>query len=262
MLIIGFSRSRARQTRTILLQSLSYIRIELLMNPPTRPNSEGLRPAQIRKLITQYIGVKDGYLGDFSYQKHSDFYADLDLDIDPSKYPGTTRSRFEQILTANPPDVQGRIVQGILDRHPIGSDSRRTSELHAEIRSWIVPLQSGGAVQAVTPSMTSEVVRRALADAEHLITTSGATSAVDRVHTALHGYLLNVCSQAQIDVPPRRKYGSVAEAHPPASSPTDLSGHSRRRHQQNPQLVCCCTRCSQPDSQPSQCGPPKYRPLG
>ena len=34
----------------------------------------------------------------------------------------------------------------------------------------------------------SEVVRRALDDADSLMRTSGPLSAVDRVHTAMHGY--------------------------------------------------------------------------
>lgn len=43
--------------------------------------------------------------------------------------------------------------------------------------------------------ITSEAVERALADAEHLIRAKGASSGVDRVHTALHGYLLTLCDQ-------------------------------------------------------------------
>lgn len=44
-------------------------------------------------------------------------------------------------------------------------------------------------------------VRRALADAEHLIQRNGATSAVDRVHTALHGYQIDLCADAGIAMP-------------------------------------------------------------
>jgi hypothetical protein len=44
-------------------------------------------------------------------------------------------------------------------------------------------------VAAPSPKITSESVERALADAQHLIQARGASSAVDRVHTALHGYL-------------------------------------------------------------------------
>lgn len=41
-----------------------------------------------------------------------------------------------------------------------------------------------------------EVVERALADADQLLHSRGALSSVDRLHTALHGYLRELCSQA------------------------------------------------------------------
>lgn len=43
------------------------------------------------------------------------------------------------------------------------------------------------------PQITSEVVERAIADGELLIQAGNAVSGVDRIHTALHGYLLAVC---------------------------------------------------------------------
>ncbi|MGX6570576.1 abortive infection family protein [Cupriavidus necator] len=43
-----------------------------------------------------------------------------------------------------------------------------------------------------------EVVRKALHDAETLLASGGPTSAVDRVHTALHGYLREVCDKAKL----------------------------------------------------------------
>ena len=50
----------------------------------------------------------------------------------------------------------------------------------------------------VTPSLaiSSDAVQRALADAEQLIHSRGATSGVDRVHTAFHGYLIVVADKA------------------------------------------------------------------
>jgi hypothetical protein len=47
------------------------------MQPLKRSPGEGLKPAEIKKLAAKDIGVKDEYLGDSSYQKHRDFYADL-----------------------------------------------------------------------------------------------------------------------------------------------------------------------------------------
>lgn len=55
-----------------------------------------------------------------------------------------------------------------------------------------------GPVAVENPSLaiTSDVVERALKDAENLIGTSGATSGIDRMHTALHGYLKSVCDRS------------------------------------------------------------------
>jgi hypothetical protein len=44
----------------------------------------------------------------------------------------------------------------------------------------------------------SEVVERALADADSLLRTSGPISCVDRLHTALHGYFRALCAEAGI----------------------------------------------------------------
>ena len=52
-----------------------------------------------------------------------------------------------------------------------------------------------------SPAITSDVVERALADAERLIATQGATSGVDRVHTALHGYLRALASDTGLHTP-------------------------------------------------------------
>jgi hypothetical protein len=46
--------------------------------------------------------------------------------------------------------------------------------------------------------VTIEVVDRALSDAEHLLHASGPISAVDRVHTALHGYISYLCKGSDI----------------------------------------------------------------
>lgn len=54
-------------------------------------------------------------------------------------------------------------------------------------------------VRAPDLSVTSQAVERAIVDAEHLITKGrGAASALDRVHTALHGYLIQLCLEANL----------------------------------------------------------------
>ena len=67
-----------------------------------------------------------------------------------------------------------------------------------------------------------EDVERALKDAETLIYTSGATSAVDRVHTALHGYFYEQCENAGIAVGDNSKitdiYKTLRKFHPKMSN--------------------------------------------
>jgi hypothetical protein len=56
-------------------------------------------------------------------------------------------------------------------------------------------------VPSVLPTISAtDTVRRALTDADSLLLSNGATSAIDRLHTALHGYLRSVCAEANIHV--------------------------------------------------------------
>jgi hypothetical protein len=50
------------------------------------------------------------------------------------------------------------------------------------------------------PTFTTEVVERALKDCEQLMISGGATSAFDRAHTALHGYINSLCTQSDIAI--------------------------------------------------------------
>ncbi len=59
----------------------------------------------------------------------------------------------------------------------------------------------GGVPVPAPCESTSTTVIRALEDAKTLIGTLDSSSAIDRAHTALHGYLKTLCSDAQIDLP-------------------------------------------------------------
>jgi hypothetical protein len=76
------------------------------------------------------------------------------------------------------------------------------SELGYYVRFIVVELATNEAPVVSTPvlEVSSEAVARALRDAEHLLASSGASSAVDRVHTAFHGYLIALCAHAGIPV--------------------------------------------------------------
>ena len=61
--------------------------------------------------------------------------------------------------------------------------------------------------ESIPPHVASPVIRTdaaatalALRDAERLLTTNGPVSAVDRIHTALHGYLREVAREAELEI--------------------------------------------------------------
>jgi hypothetical protein len=157
---------------------------------------------EIRRLVNRYIGVPGGYLGDFSYRTHADFYPEYcDLDIDPYKYEGTTRERFIEIVSGLPPRDQAKVVRGVIERFPVeatDAPTTRTAAMRDELLGVAARVERQPGVPTPDPQLTSEVVERALADAERLIETSGPTSAVDRLHTALHGYLRLQCRAAGV----------------------------------------------------------------
>ena len=172
--------------------------------PEQRPSAAGLKKGEILGIVYEYIGVDAGYLGDFTYQSHVHFYPIYcDLDIDPFDYlaQGTTRERFILVLEKSPPDVQAKIVRGVLAKYPAGSSLLRTEAGRDRLVAMAERLERGSVVamvSATAPAFTSEVVVRALDDAETLLQSSGPESAVDRVHTALHGHLGFLCDEAHI----------------------------------------------------------------
>ncbi len=161
----------------------------------------GLTLSEITKIVNRYISVSGGYLGDFSYRTHAEFYSEYcNLDIDPYQYQGTTRQRFITILKDSSPAVQAKMLRGVIERFPVLPDgpTTRTQGLQDEIWDIIRRLEGASPVASPAPQITSNVVERAIGDAETLLQTSGATSAVDRIHTALHGYLQAVCDETGI----------------------------------------------------------------
>ncbi|OLE26141.1 MAG: hypothetical protein AUG49_08880 [Catenulispora sp. 13_1_20CM_3_70_7] len=161
----------------------------------------GLSPREIIRIVNRYIGVSGGYLGDFSYRTHAEFYPEFcDLDVNPFDYleQGTTRDRFIRVLEKSPPHIQAKIIRGVLEKYPVGTDELRTETSGAELIAMAERLARGGMVPGTTPVFTSDVVLRAIEDVEALLQRGGPTSAVDRVHTALHGHLRYLCNEAQI----------------------------------------------------------------
>lgn len=164
-----------------------------------------LTKPEIFAVVNGYIGVSGGYLGNFSYRTHEEFYLEYcDLDITPAAYEGTTRERFIQILQNADDLTQAKILKGVLKKYPVDSfpeeERERKQRVALQIEEIIRRLESGKTVQAEELIVTNDVVERAIQDTKILIEKNGATSGVDRIHTTLHGYLKEVCKQANIQL--------------------------------------------------------------
>jgi len=181
-----------------------------------------LTTQQVMTITNRYIGVNGGYLGDFSYRTHADFYPEycgID-DIFPETYEGmTTRQRFIEILSTRNAHDQAKILRGVVDRFGDNdTDTPSRTRLREEIIHWAAELEGTAMITIASPVETRAVVLRALADADNLIRTSGPASVVDRIHTALHGHLLAVCESTGIelddDVTSTRALKLLRQRHP------------------------------------------------
>lgn len=87
-------------------------------------------------------------------------------------------------------------------------------------------VQTSGGVAAPEPSEGISIsVARALGDAKALIGTVDASSAIDRAHTALHGYLVQLCTDSHItllsDPTASKAFKQLRQFHPAVRA----SGH-------------------------------------
>lgn len=105
-------------------------------------------------------------------------------------------------------------------------------EIGPYIRFIAVSLDIDEVIPAVAqPTLltTSQVVNAALTDAEHLIQARGALNALDRVHTALHGYLWAVADSANIQAPSDASITQLFKLlivnHPTFSDPAPEKAH-------------------------------------
>ncbi len=152
--------------------------------------------------------MSGGYLGKFSYRTHQEFWLEAaDIHIDTNDFDGTTRAHFEAtFLDAHPKD-QASAIRLVLGEYLVGdldAPATRTVELRDSIEGWVLRLESSGVVvDARLAQNSSESVRLALADADKSVQEGEPLKAVDRLHTALHGYLKSVCSDAGIELKDR-----------------------------------------------------------
>lgn len=161
----------------------------------------GMSDSERRKFVRFYLGVSQGFVAGISdIRALETFCIKCKLEVDPRTLQGTNREKFEQILRECSPAEQATIIRAMLDRFPPNEElfESRTEDLHDELLAVADLLEGCTTVKAKKPVFTSTVVDGAIDDAEELIGKRGFPSAVDRVHTMLHGYLRVVCDDVGI----------------------------------------------------------------
>ena len=133
---------------------------------------------------------------------------------------------------------QAAALRAILDDYPPNEESHpdrprfRSPELHREILGWISRLETGQVAVEVGLESPSEVVRRALDDADTLLRTSGPQSAVDRIHTAMHGYLYSLSQETGVQFEGHPKMNQLFKAirrSPPVLADVGARGEDVKR---------------------------------
>jgi hypothetical protein len=201
-----------------------------------------MRPRDINKLVEDYIGTTDtGYLKHFSYSIHDRFYhhyCDVEVDVQAYRDQGlSTRKAFIAILKDLDARSQAKVIRGTFEMlpppvQPSVEQDQKLIRVHNELLAVAAQLESDGLINLPAPANTSEVVYSALQDAETLLKTNGPIRAVDRAHTALHGYLNHLCATRRIELPADSAltyvFKIVREQFPEFSGPISHDDHAKR----------------------------------
>ena len=137
--------------------------------------------------------------------------------------------RLLRSLSWGDPDYKGHVFDAIAYiLHTDDANLKRLVE-YEPIATWLKTHEPGQyqallaevqglSVPEVIPTGASEAALAALADAQVLLDTRGPTSAVDRVHTGLHGFLKAICADVSlsfdVDSTPNQLLKLLLDQHP------------------------------------------------
>jgi hypothetical protein len=180
-------------------------------------------PSDVKKRNQVILGIQKAIEATFSESDWKQLGYQTGTHDWIGKHPRLLRS-----LSWGDADYAGHVldaIEHILEEDPANLDALLD---HPSIQTWLkekdpaaLAQVTGGAPAAVALpplNVTSKAVESALSDAEVLIGSKGPSSAVDRVHTALHGYLLAVCDTQGIPYNPNpgltELFKAIRQHHP------------------------------------------------
>ena len=124
------------------------------------------------------------------------YATETEQDID--RHPRLLRS-----LSWGDPDYDGHVFDMVENIYDLKEENPKKLLSNEKIKQWIKDnnptiyreFYDSGFVEPFKPQKDrpSDIVEAALNDAEVLLSTNGPVSAIDRAHTALHGYLISAC---------------------------------------------------------------------
>lgn len=191
-------------------------------------------PGEVKKRNQVILGVQKAIEATFTESDWKQLGYQTGTQDWIAKHPRLLRS-----LSWGDGDYAGHVLDAI--EHILEDDPANLDVLldHSSIVDWLkkndgavfAHITDGGQPAAVPLpplKVTSKAVETALSDAEVLISSKGPSSAVDRVHTALHGYLLAVCDIQGIPYNPNPGLTELFKAvrqHHPAMTQKNLGPH-------------------------------------
>lgn len=191
----------------------------------------GLTQRDIHIIVDQFIGTTFGELHGFSYRTLHEFLT-LGLEIPEDTYQDGRTKRVQLILALQNSDtfMQAKILRELLARFPPDESINDREKARKDVELILAKLGSTLPLEIPHTVSGSEIVQETLQSARTLLESFGPAHAIDRIHTALHGYLKEKCHEQGIVCKPNdpitRLYKLLRENHPllavPAGWPVEI----------------------------------------
>jgi hypothetical protein len=194
----------------LLLTSIEVV----FMDWPTEPEARAKLFPALQKAITSCFGESDWK--ELGYETGTaDFITGhprllRSLSWGDGDYGGNVFDALEMLSKRNSSSLEVLLSKDQIQRHL----QKHAPEIYSTYVDATAPV-TDFVPRALSPK---DAVLGALKDSQVLLKSGGPARAIDRVHTALHGYLIHACTESQLAVGPSAGiidvYRTLKEGHP------------------------------------------------